>query len=108
MNLNTVREIERAIDALSPEQRAGLSHWRDERYSRPIDTQLRADIEAGRFDDRIARAIADDKAGTALALAHMHRTLADFGKTIGRCQSKSARGPTNNLRYCEKTPATLP
>jgi hypothetical protein len=63
MQLNTVQEIERAIDALSPEQRAELSQWLDERYPQPIDIQLKADIEAGRFDDRIARALADDKAG---------------------------------------------
>jgi hypothetical protein len=63
MQLNSLQEIERAIDALSPEHREELSQWLDERYSLPVDAQLKADIEAGRFDDRIARAVADDKTG---------------------------------------------
>jgi hypothetical protein len=63
MQLNSLQEIERAIDALPPEQREELSQWLDERYPLSVDVQLEADIEAGRFDDRIARAIADDKAG---------------------------------------------
>jgi hypothetical protein len=63
MQLNSLQEIERAIDALPPEQREQLSQWLDERYPLSADVQLKADIEAGRFDERIARALADDKAG---------------------------------------------
>jgi hypothetical protein len=63
MNLNTVQDIERAIDALTPDQREELYVWLDEHYLRSGDTQLKAAIEAGRFDDRIARALADHKAG---------------------------------------------
>jgi hypothetical protein len=63
MRLHTVEEIERAIDALPPEQREQLSRWFDERYPQEVDARLKADIEAGRFDDRIARAVADDKTG---------------------------------------------
>lgn len=63
MQLNTLREIERAIDALTPQQREELSLWLDEHYPRPIDMQLKADLEAGGIDDRINRAIADHKAG---------------------------------------------
>lgn len=37
--------------------------WMDEHYPQPIDTQLKADLEAGRIDDRINRALADHKAG---------------------------------------------
>jgi hypothetical protein len=60
MNL---QEIERAIDALSPDQREELSIWLDEHYPQPVDAQLKAAIEAGRFDERISRAISDYQAG---------------------------------------------
>jgi hypothetical protein len=63
MNLNTVQEIERAIDALTTEQREELYVWLDERYLHAGDAQLKAAIDAGRFDDRITRALADHKAG---------------------------------------------
>ena len=56
MDLNTVRQIERAIEALTPEQL-------DEQYLQPSDIQLKAAIDAGRFDERIARAVADHKVG---------------------------------------------
>jgi hypothetical protein len=63
MNLNTVQEIERAIDALTPDQREELYVWLDEHYLQSGDMQLKAAIDAGRFDDRIARALANHKAG---------------------------------------------
>jgi hypothetical protein len=37
--------------------------WVDEYYPDPDDAHLKADIGAGRFDERINRAIADDGAG---------------------------------------------
>lgn len=61
--MNTVQEIERAIEALPPAQLEELSAWFEERYAQAIDARLKADIEAGRFDARIDRAIADHKAG---------------------------------------------
>jgi hypothetical protein len=63
MNLNTVQEIERAIDALTADQREELYVWLDEHYIQSGDLQLKAAIDGGRFDDRIARAVADHKAG---------------------------------------------
>jgi hypothetical protein len=63
MDLHTVQQIEHAIDALTPEQREELYLWLDEHYLRSGDLQLKAAIDAGRFDDRIARAISDHKAG---------------------------------------------
>jgi DNA-directed RNA polymerase specialized sigma24 family protein len=63
MDINTVQQIERAIDALTPEQREELYLWLDEHYLQPSDIQLKAAIDAGRFDDRIARAVADHNAG---------------------------------------------
>lgn len=63
MNLNTVQEIEHAIAALTPDQREELYLWLDEHYLHSGDMQLKRAIDAGRFDERIARAIADHKAG---------------------------------------------
>ncbi len=68
MHLNTVQEIERAIDALTPEQIEELYAWLDQRHPQLIDAQLRADLDAGRIDDRIHRALADHKAGNTQAL----------------------------------------
>ncbi|MBV9613404.1 MAG: hypothetical protein JO091_13100 [Acidobacteriaceae bacterium] len=63
MDLHTVQEIEHAIDALTPQQREELYIWLGEHYSHSGDLQLKSAIDAGRFDDRIARALADHKAG---------------------------------------------
>jgi hypothetical protein len=63
MNSNTVPEIERAIDALTPDQREELYVWLDEHYLHSGDMELKAAIDADRFDDRIACALADHKAG---------------------------------------------
>ena len=63
MHSNTVQEIERAIDALTPQQMEELYVWLDQRHPQPIDAQLKADLDAGRIDDRINRALADHKAG---------------------------------------------
>jgi len=61
--MNTVQEIERAIDALTPQQMEELYVWLDQRHPQPIDAQLKADLDAGRIDNRINRALADHKAG---------------------------------------------
>jgi hypothetical protein len=64
--MTKVLEIERAISALQPEELAELYIWMDENY--PIDVQLKTDLDAGRIDDRIARALADHSAGNTLPL----------------------------------------
>lgn len=63
MQLTTVEDIERAIDTLAPEQVEELYRWLDRYHPQPIDAQLKADLETGRIDERIARALADHKAG---------------------------------------------
>ncbi len=68
MSLNSIQEIERAIDALTPQQIDELYRWLDQRYPQSIDTQLKADLEAGRIDNRINRALADQKAGNTQPL----------------------------------------
>ena len=52
MPLETLEEIERALRALTPEQIEELD-------TQSIDVQLKADLEVGRMDDRINRALAD-------------------------------------------------
>jgi hypothetical protein len=61
--MDTLREIERAIRALSPRELEELYSWMDEHCPQPIDAQLKADLDAGRIDDRIRRALVDHKAG---------------------------------------------
>ncbi len=64
--MTTVLEIERAISALSPKELAELYAWMDR--NSPVDVQLKADLDAGRFDERIARALADRGAGNTQPL----------------------------------------
>jgi hypothetical protein len=68
MSLNTVHEIERAIRTLTPSELEELYAWLDEYCPQPIDAQLKADLEAGRIDDRINRALADHQAGNTRPL----------------------------------------
>jgi hypothetical protein len=68
MHLETVEEIERAIDTLTPQQLEELYAWLDRRHTPLVDTQLKADLDAGRIDDRIQRALADHKAGNTQPL----------------------------------------
>ena len=60
---SAIQEIERAIEALTPLQQEEILRWLDERHPQSIDTQLGADLEAGRLDDRIHRALTDHSAG---------------------------------------------
>jgi hypothetical protein len=63
MDLTTVDEIKRAIEALTPEQLHELDVWFEEHYAAAVDAHLEAALDAGAFDDAVARAIADDEAG---------------------------------------------
>jgi len=54
--MNSVLEIERAISAQSPRELDELYTWMDQNC--PVDVQLKTDLDAGRIDDRIARALA--------------------------------------------------
>ncbi len=47
MHLNSVQEIERAIDALTPEQIEELYAWLDRRHPQPIDAQLKPILTPG-------------------------------------------------------------
>jgi hypothetical protein len=61
--MSTVHEIERAIVGLSPQELNDLYAWMDEHTPQLIDEQLKADLEAGRMDDHIRRALAEQTAG---------------------------------------------
>lgn len=62
--MNKVKGIESAIEKLTPQEYEELRRW-FEQYDRfqSTDERLQADLEAGRLDDRINRALADHKAG---------------------------------------------
>lgn len=62
--MNSVQEIEKAIGNLSPQEIEELRQWFDQyNRSQPIDDQLKADLDAGRIDERIRRAIVDHALG---------------------------------------------
>lgn len=63
MGLKTVQEIERAIDALRPEELGELFSWLDERHPQPIDARVQSDLAAGLLDKAIRSALDDEKNG---------------------------------------------
>ena len=64
MSLNTVREIERAIVALTLEEIEELRVWLDQHTQpQPIDLSIQAGLEAGHFDKAILQALDDEKNG---------------------------------------------
>lgn len=63
MSSSNVQEIERAIDALTPEELEELYRWLDQRHPQSIDTRLPSDLAEGRLDEAIRRALDDEKAG---------------------------------------------
>jgi hypothetical protein len=61
--MSGLQEIEFAIGKLYPQELEDLQTWMEERYTQPIDTQLRADLKAGRMDSRIRQALAEHSSG---------------------------------------------
>ncbi len=61
--MSTVPQIERAIVGLSPQELDDLYAWMDEHTPQQIDVHLKADLEAGRLDGHIRRALAEHTAG---------------------------------------------
>jgi hypothetical protein len=59
---------ERAIDSLTPQQMEELYEWLDQRHPQSIDVLLKAELDAGRIDDRISRVLADHKTGNTSSL----------------------------------------
>jgi hypothetical protein len=63
MSPNTVKQIERAIGALTPREIEELYVWLDQHYPPPIDARVQSDLAAGRLDTAIQRALDDEKNG---------------------------------------------
>ena len=63
MSLHAIKEIERAIGALTPREIEELYAWLDQHCPPPIDTRVQSDLEAGRLDPAIQRALDDEKTG---------------------------------------------
>ena len=63
MSLNSIQDIERAIEALTPQELDQLYSWLDQRHPQPIDARLKSDLAAGRLDSAIRRALDDEKNG---------------------------------------------
>jgi len=63
MSLDTVADIERAIESLAPREVEELYAWLDEHYPQPIDARVQSDLAAGRLDHAIQRALEDEKSG---------------------------------------------
>jgi hypothetical protein len=63
MSINEVKEIERAIGTLTPQEVEELYVWLEQHFPQPIDARLQADLAAGRLDTAIQRALADEKNG---------------------------------------------
>jgi hypothetical protein len=49
-HMNTVQEIEHAIQALTPPELEELYSWLDQNCPQPIDARLQSDLAAGRLD----------------------------------------------------------
>lgn len=58
---NKVQQIERAIGELAPGELKELYVWLDQNYPQPIDDQIQIDLEAGRLDAAISRALVDEE-----------------------------------------------
>jgi hypothetical protein len=61
--MNTVQEIERAIQALTPPELQELYRWLDRHCPQPIDARIQSDLAAGRLDKTINLALEDEKNG---------------------------------------------
>ena len=61
--MNTVQEIERAIQTLSRREVEELYAWLDQHCPQPIDARIQSDLAAGHLDKAINRALDDEKNG---------------------------------------------
>lgn len=61
--MNTIREIEKAVEGLSPEELAAFRAWFAAFDSDAWDQEIEDDAAAGRLDDLADEALADLRAG---------------------------------------------
>ncbi len=60
---NTVKEIERAIEGLTPREIEELYAWLDQNFPQPIDARLQSDLADGHLDGAIDSALEDEANG---------------------------------------------
>ncbi len=63
MALNTVHEIEQAIDALTADEIEELYAWLDQHHPQSIDVRIASDLAAGHLDNAIRRTLEEEKNG---------------------------------------------
>jgi hypothetical protein len=61
--MNTIQEIESAIQALTPCELEELYSWLEQYCPQPGDARIQSDLAAGRLDSAISRALEDEKNG---------------------------------------------
>ena len=66
--MQKIQEIERAIGSLSVNELEELYAWMDHNCPQPIDSQLKVDLNSGRMDARIQRALTGHLAGESRSL----------------------------------------
>jgi hypothetical protein len=60
---HTIKEIESAIQTLTPTEIEELYLWLDQHYPQGVDARLPVDLAAGRLDTAIDGALEDEKEG---------------------------------------------
>jgi hypothetical protein len=68
MSQNAIKEIERAIRALTPREIEELYVWLKQHCPTPIDARVQTDLAAGRLDTAIQRALDDETDGRTQSL----------------------------------------
>ncbi len=63
MSSEPVKKIAHAIKGLSQRELVELYAWLDQNCPQPIDALIPADLEAGRLDSEISRALEDETHG---------------------------------------------
>jgi len=58
-----MQDIEHAIGKLTPEELQELYAWLEQNHPQPIDARIGSDLEAGRLDSAIFRALDDENNG---------------------------------------------
>jgi hypothetical protein len=61
--MNTVQEIEHAIQTLTSRELEELYSWLERHCPQPIDARIQSDLAAGRLDKVIGHALEDEKQG---------------------------------------------
>jgi hypothetical protein len=61
--MTKLEQIEKAVAALSPEERALFRDWFEAFEAQAWDEQIERDAKSGRLDDLAQRALADHRAG---------------------------------------------